>query len=123
VGSDNDSVEVIAEAVPRLEALRARDILAEAGVTSVLEPDGGLDMGRPTNVLVASSRASFARRVLEDAHAGADWVANDSPAGLLVRIEEHLDALRGLVDELAQRLEQDAAASPGRVDPDRDDSS
>ena len=99
-------MEAVAEAVPRLEALRLRDLLGDAGVVCVLDPDGGLDLGRATDVLVAAERAEFARRVIADAEAGADWVADDSPEGLIARIEEHLDALRGLVKELSDRIER-----------------
>ena len=95
----------IATGVPRLEALRLRDILAEAGIVCVLDPDFGLDMTRPTSVLVDDDQADYARRVIEEADAGVEWVEDDSPAALVERIEEHLDALRGLVGELKAKLD------------------
>src|SRR2546421_7160356 len=97
-----DGLEAVAEGVPRLEALRLRDLLAGAGVPALLDPDSGVDLGRATSVMVRSERAAFARRLIDDDRAGADFVPDDSPAGLLARIGEHLDALRGLVDDLSR---------------------
>lgn len=107
---EDDRLDVVAEAIPRLEALHARDMLSDAGIRCLLQPDQGIDLGRPTSVLVARSRAAFARRLLADARAGAPWTADESPAGLLAPINEHLEALRDLVDELSRRLAEDPAA-------------
>jgi hypothetical protein len=99
----------VAEGVPRLEALRLRDVLTDAGIPVILHPDGGSDLARPTNVLVPPTRAAFARRVLADDEDGNDWVPDDSTPGLVARIEEHLAAVTNLVEELARRLRE-----PGR---------
>ena len=99
----DDTPQIIAEGVPRLEALRLRDMLAEAGVAAVLDPDSGLDLGRSTTVTVAGPRAEFARRVIADAD--AEWVPDDSPAGLVARINEHLEAVRGLLDDLSREID------------------
>ena len=72
---------LVMEGVARLEALRLRDALRDAGVPALLDPDSGMDLGRPTNVLVPGSQAEFARRVVADAQAGAEWVPDDCPPG------------------------------------------
>ena len=94
----DDAMAAVVKGVARLEALRVRDALQEAGVPALLDPDSGMDLGRPTNVLVPGSRAEFARRVVADTKAAAEWVPDNSPEGLLSRISEHLDAVRGRVD-------------------------
>lgn len=105
VGSVTDeTLEALAEGVPRLEALRIRDLLSESSVSAILDPDSGLDLGLPTTVLVARGQAEFARRLLRDAEAGVEMVPDDSPAALVARISEHLDAVRALVAELEESL-------------------
>jgi hypothetical protein len=92
---------------PRLHAQILRARLESAGLSVFARWDGpGADA---TGVLaVPESEATFGRAVVTELEVD-DEVPDTSPHAYLARIDEHLSALAGLVDELRTRLDDDRA--------------
>jgi hypothetical protein len=88
---------------PRLEAQILRHRLETADIPVMVRWSGdGLRGGGM--LLVPSAHAEFARAVVTEIEVD-DEVPDTSPHAYLTRIEEHLGAVAGLVDELRTRLD------------------
>jgi|SRR5712691_162376 len=89
---------------PRLEAQILRRRLESAGVTVMMEwtGPGGDASGR---LVVPEHQADFAEAVINELDV-ADEVPDTSPLAYVARIEEHLAAAAGLLDELRTRLDE-----------------
>ncbi|MFN8035758.1 MAG: hypothetical protein U0V73_07475 [Acidimicrobiia bacterium] len=93
---------------PRLAAQILRRRLETAGVTVMIEwssPDGA----SAGTLLVPEDQAEFAAAVVNEIEVD-DEVPDTTPAAYVARIEEHLGAVAGLLDELRTRLDELEAA-------------
>lgn len=98
----------------RLEAQILRHRLETADIPVMVRWSGeGLRAGG--TLLVPAAHEQFARAVVTEIEVD-DEVPDTSPHAYLTRIEEHLGAIAGLVDELRTRLDDAEPAS------ERDDS-
>ena len=96
---------------PKLQAQVLRRRLETAGIPVLMVPAG--PPGARRGVLsVPAEQLDFARAVVNELDVD-DEVADDSPHAYVVRIEEHLSAAAGLLDELRTRL--DELESDGRL--------
>jgi hypothetical protein len=96
---------------PKIQAQVLRRRLETASVPVMIEWSGSADDRRGL-ILVPEEQAEFAAAVVNEIDVD-DEVSDDSPHGYVSRIEEHLSAAAGLLDELRTRL--DALESDGRL--------
>ena len=89
---------------PKLQAQVLRRRLETAGVPVLLTARGP-ESDRRGVLSVPAEHLEFARAVVTEIDVD-DEVADDSPHAYVVRIEEHLSAAAGLLDELRTRLDQ-----------------
>lgn len=108
-GAQNEALVEMGE-WPRLEAQILRRRLESAGVTVMIEwtGPGGDATGR---LVVPEDQADFAEAVINELDV-TDEVPDTSPLAYVARIEEHLAAAGGLLDELRTRLEALESESP-----------
>ena len=96
---------------PKLQAQLLRRRLETASVPVMIEWSS--DIGGPVGtLLVPEEQADFASAVVNEIDI-EDEVADDSPHAYVSRLEEHLAAAAGLLEELRTRL--DALESEGRL--------
>jgi hypothetical protein len=89
---------------PRLDAQILRHRLETADIPVMVRWSGdGLRAGG--TLLVPAAHAQFARAVVNELEVD-DEVPDTSPLAYIARIEEHLGAVAGLLDELRTRLDQ-----------------
>jgi hypothetical protein len=96
---------------PKIQAQVLRRRLETASVPVMIEWSGSSDDRRGL-LLVPEEQAEFATAVVNEIDV-EDEVSDDSPHAYVARIEEHLSAAAGLLDELRTRL--DALESDGRL--------
>ena len=96
---------------PKIQAQVLRRRLETASVPVVIEWTGSTDDRRGL-LLVPEEQAEFAAAVVNEIDV-EDEVSDESPHAYVARIEEHLSAAAGLLDELRTRL--DALESDGRL--------
>ena len=96
---------------PKVQAQVLRRRLETASVPVMIEWSGSVDDRRGL-LLVPEEQAEFAAAVVNEIDVD-DEVNDDSPHGYVARIEEHLSAAAGLLDELRTRL--DTLESDGRL--------
>ena len=96
---------------PKLQAQVLRRRLETANVPVMIEWTGGADDRRGV-LLVPEEQSEFAAAVVNEIDVD-DEVADDSPHAYVARIEEHLAAAAGLLDELRTRL--DGLEAEGRL--------
>jgi hypothetical protein len=96
---------------PKLQAQVLRRRLETANVPVMIEWTGGADDRRGV-LLVPEEQSEFAAAVVNEIDVD-DEVADDSPHAYVARIEEHLSAAAGLLDELRTRL--DGLEAEGRL--------
>jgi len=107
-GSDTDPVDDDGALVeigewPRLQAQILRRRLETAGIPVMIEWTG--TSGDATGVIVVpEEHAEFASAVVNEIDVD-DEVPDTSPHAYVARIEEHLSAAAGLLDELRTRLD------------------
>lgn len=101
-GSDDGLVEIGEWSKLQAQLLRRR--LETAGIAVMIEWSGAPDDRRGT-IVVPGDQAEFAAAVVNEIEVD-DEVADDSPHAYVVRIEEHLAAAAGLLEELRTRLDQ-----------------
>jgi hypothetical protein len=89
---------------PKLQAQVLRRRLETAGVPVMIEWSGSGDDRRGI-LFVPESQGDFANAVVTEIDVD-DEVNDDSPHAYVVRIEEHLSAAAGLLDELRTRLDE-----------------
>jgi hypothetical protein len=110
-GFDEEGALVELGEWPRLQAQVLRRRLETAGVPVMIEwsstPDG--DRGI---LVVPDEQADFASAVVNEIDVD-DEVSDDSPHAYVTRIEEHLAAAAGLLDELRTKL--DELEAEGRI--------
>ena len=101
----NDSDDALVELGewPKLQAQVLRRRLETAGVPVMIEWTGSADDRRGT-LCVPSEQSDFAAAVVNEIDVD-DEVADDSPHAYVARIEEHLSAAAGLLDELRTKLD------------------
>jgi hypothetical protein len=93
---------------PRLEAQILRHRLETAEIPVMVRWSG--EGSRGTGVLlVPAAQATFARAVVNEIDVD-DEVPDTSPIAYIARIEEHLAAVAGLLDELRTRADDDVHA-------------
>jgi hypothetical protein len=98
----------------RLDAQILRHRLETAEIPVMVRWSGDGVRGGGT-LLVPAAHAQFARAVVTEIEVG-DEVPDTSPYAYLARIEEHLGAVAGLVDELRTRLDDaDKAGQDGEM--------
>jgi hypothetical protein len=88
---------------PRLDAQILRHRLETAAIPVMVQWSGDGLRSRGA-LLVPTANAEFARAVVHEIDVD-DEVPDTSPYAYITRIEEHLGAVAGLVDELRARLE------------------
>jgi hypothetical protein len=88
---------------PKIQAQVLRRRLETASVPVMIEWSGSADDRRGI-VLVPVDQATFAAAVVNEIDVD-DEVSDDSPHAYVARIEEHLSAAAGLLDELRTRLD------------------
>jgi len=88
---------------PKIQAQVLRRRLETASVPVMIEWTGSSDDRRGV-VLVPEDQAEFAAAVVNEIDVD-DEVSDDSPHAYVSRIEEHLSAVAGLLDELRTRLD------------------
>ncbi len=88
---------------PKLQAQVLRRRLETAGVPVMIEWTGAADDRRGV-VLIPEDQRAFGAAVVNEIDVD-DEVSDDSPHAYVVRIEEHLSAAAGLLDELRTRLD------------------
>jgi hypothetical protein len=89
---------------PRLDAQILRHRLETADIPVMVRWSGdGLRAGG--TLLVPAAQAQFARAVVNEIDVD-DEVPDTSPIAYIARIEEHLGAVSGLLDELRTRVDQ-----------------
>lgn len=100
---------------PRLSALILRRRLETAGITVMIEWSGVIGDTEGT-IVVPESQAEFAEAVVHEIDVD-DEVPDTSPLAYVARIEEHLAAAAGLLDELRTRLDDlgPGGDRPGRT--------
>jgi hypothetical protein len=96
---------------PKLQAQVLRRRLETAGVPVMIEWTGIADDRRGV-LLVPEDQREFGAAVVNEIDVD-DEVSDDSPHAYAARIEEHLAAAAGLLDELRTRL--DALEAEGRL--------
>ncbi len=89
---------------PRLSVLVLRRRLESAGITTMVEWTGPNPEAFGT-LLVPEPQADFAEAVVNEIEVD-DEVPDTSPAAYLSRIEEHLTAIAGLMEELRVRVDE-----------------
>jgi hypothetical protein len=95
----------------RLDAQILRHRLETADIAVMVRWSGdGLRAG--ATLMVPAAQAEFARAVVNEIDVD-DEVPDSSPYAYLTRIEEHLSAVAGLLDELRTRLEAAESADEG----------
>ena len=99
---DDDGLVEIGE-WPKIQALVLRRRLETASVPVMIEWTGSPEDRRGV-VLVPEDQAEFAAAVVNEIDVD-DEVSDDSPHAYVARIEEHLSAAAGLLDELRARLD------------------
>ena len=90
---------------PRLEAQILRHRLETAAIPVMVRWSGEGSRGAGV-LLVPASQAAFARAVVNEIDID-DEVPDTSPIAYIARIEEHLAAVAGLLDELRTRVDDD----------------
>jgi hypothetical protein len=88
----------------KLQAQVLRRRLETAGVPVMIEWTGASDDRRGA-LLVPGEHADFAAAVVNEIDVD-DEVADDSPHAYVTRLEEHLSAAAGLLDELRTKLDE-----------------
>jgi hypothetical protein len=101
-GDDAGLMELGAFAKLQAQILRRR--LETAGVPVMIEWTGASD-DRQGVLLVPADQGDFAAAVVNEIDVD-DEVADDSPHAYVTRIEEHLSAAAGLLDELRTKLDE-----------------
>jgi hypothetical protein len=96
---------------PKLQAQVLRRRLETAGVPVMIEWTGVADDRRGV-LLVPEDQRAFGAAVVNEIDVD-DEVSDDSPHAYIARLEEHLSAAAGLLDELRTRL--DALEADGRL--------
>ena len=89
---------------PKLQAQVLRRRLETAGIPVMIDWTGAAG-DRLGALLVPDEQSDFAAAVVNEIEVD-DEVADDSPHAYVARIEEHLSAAAGLLDELRTRLDQ-----------------
>jgi hypothetical protein len=89
---------------PRLSVLVLRRRLESAGITTMVEWTGPNPEALGT-LLVPEPQSEFAEAVVNELDVD-DEVPDTSPAAYLSRIEEHLSAIGGLLEELRVRIDE-----------------
>jgi hypothetical protein len=89
---------------PRLSVLVLRRRLESAGITTMVEWTGPHPEALGT-LLVPEPQSDFAEAVVNELEVD-DEVPDTSPTAYLARIEEHLSAIGGLLEELRVRIEE-----------------
>jgi hypothetical protein len=89
---------------PRLTVLVLRRRLESAGITTMVEWTGPNPEALGT-LLVPEPQSEFAEAVVNELDVD-DEVPDTSPAAYLSRIEEHLSAIGGLLEELRARVDE-----------------
>ena len=102
---DDDAGAGLVEVVewPKIQAQVLRRRLETAGVPVMIEWSGSSGDRRGL-VLVPEDQAEFAAAVVNEIDVD-DEVSDDSPHAYVARIDEHLSAVSGLLDELRTRLD------------------
>lgn len=101
-GADGNDLVELGE-WPRLDAQILRHRLETAEIPVMVRWSGdGLRAGG--TLVVPAAHAEFARAVVNEIDVD-DEVPDTSPFAYITRIEEHLGAVAGLLDELRARLE------------------
>lgn len=100
---DGDGLVEIGE-WPKIQAQVLRRRLETASVPVMIEWSGSAADRRGV-VLVPEDQAEFAAAVVNEIDVD-DEVSDDSPHAYVSRIEEHLSAAAGLLDELRTRLDE-----------------
>jgi hypothetical protein len=88
---------------PKIQAQVLRRRLETASVPVMIEWTGSADDRRGV-VLVPEDQAEFAAAVVNEIDVD-DEVSDDSPHAYVSRVEEHLSAAAGILDELRTRLD------------------
>ena len=101
---DGDDALVELGEWPKLQAQVLRRRLETAGIPVMIEWSGTTERRRGI-LLVPEDQAEFAAAVVNEIDVD-DEVADDSPHAYVARIEEHLSAAAGLLDELRTRLDE-----------------
>ena len=101
-GDAGDSLVEIGE-YPKIQAQVLRRRLETASVPVMIEWTGSADDRRGV-ILVPEDQGEFAAAVVNEIDVD-DEVSDDSPHAYVSRIEEHLSAAAGLLDELRTRLD------------------
>ena len=96
---------------PKIQAQVLRRRLETASVPVMIEWTGTSDERRGV-ILVPDDQAEFATAVVNEIDVD-DEVSDDSPHAYVSRVEEHLSAAAGLLDELRTRL--DALEADGKL--------
>ncbi len=99
---DGDGLVEIGE-FPKIQAQVLRRRLETASVPVMIEWTGVADDRRGV-LLVPEDQSEFAAAVVNEIDVD-DEVGDDSPHAYVARIEEHLSAVAGLLDELRTRLD------------------
>jgi hypothetical protein len=99
---DGDGLVEIGE-WPKIQAQVLRRRLETASVPVMIEWSGSADDRRGV-VLVPEGQSAFASAVVNEIDVDHE-VSDDSPHAYVARIEEHLSAAAGLLDELRTRLD------------------
>lgn len=99
---DDDGLVEIGE-FPKIQAQVLRRRLETASVPVMIEWTGVADDRRGV-LLVPEDQSEFAAAVVNEIDVD-DEVGDDSPHAYVARIEEHLSAVAGLLDELRTRLD------------------
>ena len=100
---DDDGLVELGE-WPKLQAQVLRRRLETAGVPVMIEWSGAAD-DRHGLLLVPGAQQAFAAAVVNEIDVD-DEVQDDSPHAYVARLEEHLAAAAGLLDELRTRLDE-----------------
>ena len=106
LGDEDDEVEdglIEIGEWPKIQAQVLRRRLETASVPVMIEWTGTSDERRGV-ILVPEDQAEFATAVVNEIDV-EDEVSDDSPHAYVSRIEEHLSAAAGLLDELRTRLD------------------
>ena len=102
-GDDNGDGLVELGEWPKIQAQVLRRRLETASVPVMIEWTGGADDRRGV-LLVPEDQGEFAAAVVNEIDVD-DEVSDDSPHAYVARIDEHLSAIAGLLDELRTRLD------------------
>ncbi len=103
VDDDGDDGLVEIGEFPKIQAQVLRRRLETASVPVMIEWTGVADDRRGV-LLVPEDHSEFAAAVVNEIDVD-DEVGDDSPHAYVARIEEHLSAVAGLLDELRTRLD------------------